>query len=346
MNRCGRCLKGFQHRSSLSRHRQRCNTVVGEKRPWGNEFLTIPPWTKRCRTKDDVVGSSYDPALVDRVINGTPSPPPKAIPLNQLAKNESYKGKGFFPSRGRGLDDDDDDESSEDEVDMKALLEQLKKNAKIPYMGGRQNYCSSTKTREVDGDVDDDDGDDDEDADDNGDDDLSTSELSEKSCVKKTDASDDKDKKEAKKCKDAAVKEAEKLEKARKSLIRTKIRGFKTRLMKLIRDLEDGEVDVSSLRKEVKDYLDNEKDEISQELQSVLDSLKTNSKTFEIGMVLREIEKEKHRLNCILYLLQEHDWVDLPKILPGMREMELIDGELKEKILEKPFPPFELIEIF
>ena len=115
--------------------------------------------------------------------------------------------------------------------------------------------------------------------------------------------------------------------------------------MKLIRDLEDGEVDVSSLRKEVKDYLDNEKDEISQELQSVLDSLETNSKTFEIGMVLREIEKERQRLNRILYLLQENDWIDLPRILPAMLRDGLIDGEIEEKLLEKPFTPLELIEI-
>ena len=61
--------------------------------------------------------------------------------------------------------------------------------------------------------------------------------------------------------------EKEKMEKARKSLIKLRIRKPKRKLMKLLRDLE-------------KD--DDDQKEISQELEDALRSLETSSKTFEI----------------------------------------------------------------
>ena len=60
--------------------------------------------------------------------------------------------------------------------------------------------------------------------------------------------------------------------------------------MKLLRDLEKDEgVDTSDLEALVKAFLDSEEKEVDQQLQDALNSLGTSSKSFEIGVLLREI---------------------------------------------------------
>lgn len=54
-------------------------------------------------------------------------------------------------------------------------------------------------------------------------------------------------------------------------------------------------------------------EEISRELQD-MEIMETYSKTFEISTLLREMEKERQRIKRILYLLDENEQVDLPRI--------------------------------
>ena len=72
--------------------------------------------------------------------------------------------------------------------------------------------------------------------------------------------------------------------------------------------------------------------------------LKTTSKTFEIEMMLKEIEQENQRLNDILYRLQENVAEELPYVLQRMKQEELISQEVVEKLLEKPHSLLEMIE--
>merc|ERR1712015_392418 len=103
-------------------------------------------------------------------------------------------------------------------------------------------------------------------------------------------------------------KEKSKIEKDRLGLIKSRIRKPKRKLMKLLRDLEkddDDEVDITNLKDLVKAFLDSEEKEIDQQLQDALNGLTTSSKSIEIGMLLREIEKINGELAYILYRLAD-----------------------------------------
>lgn len=60
---------------------------------------------------------------------------------------------------------------------------------------------------------------------------------------------------------DAAKKEGGKLKKARKSLIGKQIRGFKRKLLKMIKDLENDYLDVSNSKSLVEYFFTNEEEE-------------------------------------------------------------------------------------
>ena len=85
--------------------------------------------------------------------------------------------------------------------------------------------------------------------------------------------------------------------------------------------------------------------EINQELKDALRSLKTSSKTFEIGMLLREIEKVYKELDYILYRLEEADIERLPEAVRQLKQEELISQEVMEKLLEKPYTFPEMIGV-
>ena len=138
-------------------------------------------------------------------------------------------------------------------------------------------------------------------------------------------------------------KEKEKLEKTRHDLIKSRIRKPKRELMKLMKDLENDDVDITNLKALVKAFLVSEEKEIDQQLQDVLNSLGTKSKSFEIGMLLREIEKISKELGYILYRLGDAD--NLPETILQLQREELISKEVAEKLLEKSYTFPEMIEV-
>ena len=106
--------------------------------------------------------------------------------------------------------------------------------------------------------------------------------------------------------------------------------------MKLLRELErEGSVDISDLKPLVKTFLVFEELEMSQELYDALKSLKANSKTLKVEMLLREIEKVFKVLGYVFYRLE--DTVNVPETVQQLEREDLIDKELKEKLLEKPY---------
>ena len=133
------------------------------------------------------------------------------------------------------------------------------------------------------------------------------------------------------------------MEKDRLSLIKSRIRKPKRKLMKLLRDLENDDVDITNLKALVKAFLVSEEKEIDQQLQDVLNSLGTKSKSFEIGMLLREIEKISKELGYILYRLGDSE--NLPETVQQLKREELISKEAAEKLLEKPYTFPEMMEV-
>ena len=73
--------------------------------------------------------------------------------------------------------------------------------------------------------------------------------------------------------------------------------------------------------------------EMSQELQDALQSLKANSKTFELEMLLREIETFFKELGYVLYRLEDTD--NLPETVQQLERQELIGEGLAKELLEK-----------
>lgn len=90
---------------------------------------------------------------------------------------------------------------------------------------------------------------------------------------------------------------------------------------------------------------DEEEEKISCELQEALKIIKTKPNKFEIGMLSREIKLESQRINRIMYISEDSEQADNPHILQRMKQDELIDREIEEKLLEDPSTPLELIEI-
>ena len=72
--------------------------------------------------------------------------------------------------------------------------------------------------------------------------------------------------------------------------------------------------------------------------------LKTSSKTFEIGMLLNDIENENRQINDILYRLEQANPQDMSYTLQRLKQEELISREVMEKLLEKPYTLLEVID--
>ena len=138
--------------------------------------------------------------------------------------------------------------------------------------------------------------------------------------------------------------EKEKLEKAQDSFIDSRIRKPKKKLMKLLKELEK-DVDIGDLKSLVKAFLESEEKTIDQKLQNALAALGNNSRSFEIGMLLREIEKLNNELAYILYRLKDSDLTSLPDILQQLEREKLISKEVKEKLLEKPYTFLQMVDV-
>ena len=116
--------------------------------------------------------------------------------------------------------------------------------------------------------------------------------------------------------------------------------------MKLLRDLEkddDDEVDITNLKDLVKAFLDSEEKEIDQQLQDALNGLTSSSKSIEIGMLLREIERINGELAYILYRLADAE--KLPEVVQQLKREELISQDVVEKLLEKAYTFPEMIGV-
>ena len=113
--------------------------------------------------------------------------------------------------------------------------------------------------------------------------------------------------------------------------------------MKLLRDLEKDDKDISNLKSLVKAFLVSEEKEIDRQLQDALNSLETNSKSFEIGMLLHEIEKINSELAYILYRLADAE--NLSETVQQLKREELIGKELAEKLLEEPYTFPEMMKV-
>ena len=115
--------------------------------------------------------------------------------------------------------------------------------------------------------------------------------------------------------------------------------------MKLLRDLEkdDDDVGIDNLKDLVKAFLDSEEKEIDQQLQDALNGLTTGSKSIEIGMLLREIEKINGELAYILYRLADAE--KLPEVVQQLKREELIGQDVVEKLLEKAYTFPEMIGV-
>ena len=114
--------------------------------------------------------------------------------------------------------------------------------------------------------------------------------------------------------------------------------------MKLLKELEK-DVDIADLKSLVKAFLDSEEKTIDQQLQNALAALGNNSRSFEIGMLLREIEKLNNELAYILYRLKDSDLTSLPDILQQLEREKLISKEVKEKLLEKPYTFLQMVDV-
>ena len=95
----------------------------------------------------------------------------------------------------------------------------------------------------------------------------------------------------------------------------------------------------------VKAFLESEEKTIDQQLQNALAALGNNSRSFEIGMLLREIEKLNNELAYILYRLKGSDLTSLPDILQQLEQEGLISKEVKEKLLEKPYTFLQMVDV-
>ena len=95
----------------------------------------------------------------------------------------------------------------------------------------------------------------------------------------------------------------------------------------------------------VKEFLASDETEINQDLQDVLRMLKTSSKTFEIGMLLNDIENENRQINDIQYRLEQANPQDMSYTLQRLKQEELISREVMEKLLEKPYTLLEVIDL-
>ena len=143
---------------------------------------------------------------------------------------------------------------------------------------------------------------------------------------------------------DETSDEDEKLEKTKDSFIDSRIRKPKKKLMKLLKDLEK-DVDIADLKSLVEAFLESEEKTIDQKLQGALNALGSNSKLFEIGMLLREIEKLNNEVGYILYRLKDSDLASLPDILQQLEREKLISREVKEKLQEKPYTFPQMVDV-
>ena len=343
MHTCQRCSKQLASRQSLWNHKQSCErygppgdlqVCVGRKRKAHGEHtplsvnrassMTSPPPCKRLRTKGDIVGYSDDdgvrkadtPAILDRIVNSPrgSSPTPSAsrviskIPVlpSGIVKDklDSTASKGKGLWLSRGRGIDEDD----DEKVSKAT-EKSKKRRK----GVAKEHCGKPKKKAIR---------------------LLTKLVKElETDDEDTGASDD----------DEGEKEKTKLEKDRLSLIKSRIRKPKKKLMKLLRDLEEEDDGITEFKNLVKAFLGSEEKEIDQQLQDALNRLETSSKGFEIGMLLREIEKISKDLGYILYRLSDAE--NLPETVQQLEREELISKEVAEKLLEKPYTFPEMVAV-
>ena len=80
-------------------------------------------------------------------------------------------------------------------------------------------------------------------------------------------------------------------------------------------------------------------------MQNALNDLESNSRSFQIGMFLREIEKLNSELGYILYRLKGSDLASLPDILQQLEREKLISKEVKEKLLEKPYTFPQMVDV-
>ena len=320
MNICQKCGKQLASRQSLWNHNQKCRenglsdgfngVSVGEKRKDSdgkyskfsvNPFLSMvkSPSCKRQRTRQDIIGYSdgdddedvgkdkmkFDKGIkgmVNRVVNlpAKPSPSPAqaiskipVIPSGVVEKeleSTTSKAKGLWLSRGHGIDESDDEDVDDDDDDDDDDVSKSKRSRKRKKVSRKHRGKPNKKAilllkdlvqgLEADDDRNDDDGND--------------------------ETSDENDDEEDE-------KEKSKIEKERLSLIKSRIRKPKRKLMKLLRVLEkdDDGVDITNLKELVKTFLVSEEKQIDQQLQDALNSLKTSSTSVEIGMLLRVIEK-------------------------------------------------------
>ena len=347
---CGECGKKLSSSHSLWRHKKKCQPhrfdgnvgciTTRQKRradrmydclspQFGKAVSRSPsPPVKKQRTKEDIVGYSDDdeeatfdgvrkadtPAILDSIVNSPrkPPPPPSSsriisnIPVlpSGIDKLESTTSKGKGLWLSRGRGIDEDD----DEKVSKAT-EKSKKRRK----GVAKEHCGKPKKKAIR---------------------LLTKLVKElETDDEDTGASDD----------DEGEKEKTKLEKDRLSLIKSRIRKPKKKLMKLLRDLEEEDDGITEFKNLVKAFLGSEEKEIDQQLQDALNRLETSSKGFEIGMLLREIEKISKDLGYILYRLSDAE--NLPETVQQLEREGLISKEVAEKLLEKPYTFPEMVAV-
>ena len=105
------------------------------------------------------------------------------------------------------------------------------------------------------------------------------------------------------------------------------------------------DVDIADLKLLVKAFLESEEKTIDQQLQTALNDLESNSRSFEIGMLLREIEKLNNELAYILYRLKGSDLTSLPNILQQLEREKLISKEVKERLQEKPYTFPQMVDV-
>ena len=339
-------MKSYLHRQSLSRHRQSCErygsagdlhaVCVGRKRKVDTPLsvnrassMVIPPSTKRPRTKGDIVGYSDDeseekakfdvrkadtPAILDSIVNSPRKPSPMSLASRVISKIpvlpsgidklESTTSKGKGLWLSRGHGIDED----EDEKVSKAT-EKSKKRRK----GVAEKHCGKPKKKVIK---------------------MLTKLVKELvTDDEDTGASDD----------DEGEKEKTKLEKDRLSLIKLRIRKPKKKLLNLLRDLEEEDDGITEFKNLVRAFLGSEEKEIDQQLQDALNRLETSSKGFEIGMLLREIEKISKDLGYILYRLSDAE--NLPETVQQLEREGLISKEVVEKLLEKPYTFPEMVAV-
>ena len=137
----------------------------------------------------------------------------------------------------------------------------------------------------------------------------------------------------------------EKVGKAFLKMLNSKIKKQKGKMKRLIKSLEDDEDEAADLLELVNTYLLTYEEEVLKDAKDMLQSMKMSSKSIEIGMLLDQIEKEKSRLDIILYRLKDISPLEVQAELEQMVRGDIINEDVMKSLTNSSLKPLDIINI-